>query len=90
MFDVSKVSKVYSGKRGCMCGCRGKWSYSSTSREAFTCRDMDGINDRSVKIIAGKLLRDPNLQVEQFGNTLCYFVDTETRTLAAYIEQEKQ
>lgn len=89
MFDVSKVSKVYSGKPGCMCGCRGKWSYSSTSREAFDCRDMHGINDRSVKIISGKVSRNPNVEVEVFGTTTCYSVETEPRILAVYVENAR-
>ena len=27
--DSTKVKKVYSGKPGCMCGCRGSYRYSS-------------------------------------------------------------
>lgn len=64
--DISKVKRVYSGLKGCMCGCRGKYSES----------------DRSKKIILGKILRDPNHQVD--GD--CVYLITKTRNLAAYFE----
>ncbi len=28
--DISNIVKVYNGKRGCMCGCNGKYSYTET------------------------------------------------------------
>jgi len=33
LIDVNNVSKVYSGKPGCMCGCLGTYNYSSTSND---------------------------------------------------------
>lgn len=30
--NLNSVSRVYSGKPGCMCGCRGKYSESSRSK----------------------------------------------------------
>lgn len=68
MFDLNHVATVYSGRKGCACGCRGKYSYAS----AFACDrlsyyvDNDGVNDRSVRTIANKvaaLLADPNSDV---------------------------
>jgi len=47
--DVTKVVRVYSGLRGCMCGCRGKYSES----------------DRSKKIILNKILKNPNHKFEE-------------------------
>lgn len=56
MLDISNIEKVYSGKIGCMCGCKGKYSYNEgTARE-----DWQGkVSTRSIKIIAGKVLSDP-------------------------------
>ena len=55
--DISNIAKVYSGKCGCMCGCNGKYSYN----EGVEHEDWQGaVNVRSVKIIAGKVLRNPN------------------------------
>ena len=83
--DISKVSKVYSGRSGCMCGCRGKWSYASTAKHIPDYYEAN-VSDRSVKIIAGKLSKLPDVKVEQFGDTTCYFLETDTRTLAVYCE----
>lgn len=54
--DISNIAKVYSGKIGCMCGCRGKYSYN----EGQAREDWQGaVNTRSIKIIAGKVFKDP-------------------------------
>lgn len=70
--DVSKVTTVYTGKPGCMCGCQGKYS----TRE----------NMRSLKIIVGKLQRDPDTKFDEQAR--CFHVNTGTRQLAAYIDKE--
>ena len=55
--DISNIAKVYSGKMGCMCGCNGKYSYN----EGVEREDWQGdVNLRSVKIIAKKVLTNPN------------------------------
>lgn len=63
MFDISKVTNVYSGRRGCRCGCRGKYSYALAHKDErpsyYKCDD--GISDRSVKVITQRVeevLRD--------------------------------
>jgi hypothetical protein len=60
--DVSNIVKVYSGKIGCMCGCRGKYSYTADGAENFgpgyDVSDM--VNERSVKIMAKKVLNNPS------------------------------
>ncbi len=84
LINASKVYKVYSGRQGCMCGCRGKWTCSSTASKAD--REYTDVSDRSVKIIVGKLSRRTDVKIEEFTDVRCYFVtDKETgRTLAAY------
>lgn len=70
MFDLSKVTSVYSGRIGCACGCRGKYSYASnykSARPSYMTGD-EGINDRSVKTIVNKvekILRDPNADLAE-------------------------
>lgn len=63
LFKLEDVASVYSGINGrCCCGCAGKYSYSeqhrnwSTKDRGYQVGD-DEVSDRSVKIIAGKLLR---------------------------------
>ena len=60
--DISNIVKVYNGKCGCMCGCNGKYSYTADGAENFgPGYDVtDSVNERSVKIIAKKVLNNPN------------------------------
>ena len=61
-----QVYKTYSGRQGCMCGCRGKYSYTALGAvEHSPGYDVtDKISERSVKIITNKLLRNNNTQRE--------------------------
>ena len=62
MLDISKVAKVYSGKIGCMCGCKGKYSYN----EGVQHEDWQGaVNVRSVKIMAKKVMSDPRANFDE-------------------------
>ena len=76
------VYKVYSGKQGCMCGCKGKYSYTATGAvEHSPGYDVtDSINERSVKIIstkvfkhADKIVEGDMAYVEQNGRILVAF-----------------
>ncbi len=62
MLDISKITKVYNGKLGCMCGCNGKYSYTAQgAAEDGPGYDVtESINERSVRIIAKKVLANPN------------------------------
>ena len=51
MFTLANVKTVYSGKPGCMCGCRGK--YTTPEQSA-----------RSVKLIFNKVMNNPAHKVE--------------------------
>jgi hypothetical protein len=78
------VYKVYSGKNGCMCGCLGKYSYTAAGAvEHSPGYDVtDSINERSVKIIANKVMRDPNKKIED-GGQFAYSLQGE-RILVAF------
>lgn len=85
--DISKISKVYNGKCGCMCGCLGKYSYTQLGADNHSpgYNVQDSVNERSVKIIAKKVLSNPNVQFEDRWayvedrkankNQVIYFVD---------------
>ena len=78
------VYKVYSGRlHRCMCGCSGKYSY--TERGAVEDNPgydvSDSVNERSVKIITGKLLRNPNTKREDGMLVL----EQNDRILVAYL-----
>ena len=75
MVDISKVAKVYSGRIGCMCGCRGKYSYN----EGVAREDWQGaVSVRSVKIMAKKVMSDARVVVEQ---GFAYVQDSESGTI---------
>ena len=69
MVDISKITRVYNGKQGCMCGCNGKYTTNPDFQElvgkerGYAVSD-DECNVRIVKIIAGKVLRNNNIQYE--------------------------
>jgi hypothetical protein len=76
------VYKVYSGKRGCMCGCKGKYSYTAAGAvDNSPGYDVtNSINERSVKIISTKVFKhadkivEPGMAyVEQNGRILVAF-----------------
>jgi hypothetical protein len=65
-----------------MCGCLGKYSYTQYGANAHNPGYEPTINERSVKIIAGKVLRNPNKKVED-GMA---FVEQNGRILVAFFE----
>lgn len=100
--NVSNILKVYNGKVGCMCGCLGKYSVPTCNREAAS-KDRgyavsdDECSDRSVKIIAKKVLSNPNVQFEDSWafvedrrankNQVVYFVSAEAMQEAKLMAQ---
>ena len=82
MLDTTRIAKVYSGRRGCMCGCLGKYSYTAHGAvESNPGYDVsDAVNERSVKIIAKKVMSNPAVQYEENYA----FVETDTRIQVVY------
>jgi hypothetical protein len=76
------VYKVYSGKMGCMCGCLGKYSYTADGAVNHSpgYDVSDKVSERSVKIIANKVLRNSNKKIEDG----VAYVEQNGRILAAY------
>lgn len=66
MLNVDKIVKTYSGKIGCMCGCLGKYNYTEDGAKNFgPGYDVsDSVSERGVRIIAKKVLSNPNAQWE--------------------------
>jgi hypothetical protein len=68
--NIGGITKVYSGKaRRCMCGCAGKYSYTANGAavDGPGYDVTDSINERSVKIIAKKVLSNPNTDHSEAG-----------------------
>lgn len=82
---MENVYKVYSGKQGCMCGCKGKYSYTAKGAvEHNPGYDVsDAVSERSVKIILNKLLRNPNTYKEDSMLVL----EQGERILVAYLAE---
>ena len=66
MLDINKIVKTYNGKIGCMCGCLGKYSYTQdgATNHGPGYDVQDSVNERSVRIMAKKILANPNVQRE--------------------------
>jgi hypothetical protein len=66
MIDITKIVKVYNGKIGCMCGCLGYYSYTQdgATNHGPGYDVQDSVNERSVRIMAKKILAHPNVQRE--------------------------
>ena len=66
MLDINKIVKTYNGKIGCMCGCLGKYSYTAdgATNHGPGYDVQDSVNERSVRIMAKKILAHPNVQRE--------------------------
>ena len=79
---MRNILSVYSGKvHRCMCGCSGKHTYNPEFREEGTKRrgyevTAEDCNERTVKMIAKKVLGNPNTV---FADDAAW-LDTETRT----------
>lgn len=77
---TSRVAKVYSGAaRGCMCGCKGKYTYASgTPREEW----QGKANDRVVAQMVAKMNAQPS---RTFADNGAYaFVVVGDRQYVAY------
>ena len=67
--NINGITRVYNGKIGCMCGCNGKYSTNPAYKEevgkwrGYPVSD-DECSERSVKIIAKKVLSNPNAQYQ--------------------------
>jgi hypothetical protein len=73
--DISNIAKVYSGRIGCMCGCKGKYSYN----EGVAREDWQGaVSVRSVKVMAKKVLTDARVVIE---DNVAYVQDSERGTI---------
>jgi hypothetical protein len=73
--DISNIAKVYSGKIGCMCGCKGKYSYN----EGVAREDWQGaVSVRSVKVMAKKVLADARVVIE---DNFAYVQDSQRGTI---------
>jgi hypothetical protein len=64
--DINNIVKVYNGRCGCMCGCLGKYSYTADGAKNYgPGYDVsDSVNERSVRIMAKKILANPNVVFE--------------------------
>ena len=66
MLNIDKIVKTYSGRIGCMCGCLGKYNYTQDGADKHGpgYNVQDSVNERGVRIIAKKVLANPNVQWE--------------------------
>ena len=86
MIDTNKVLKVYSGRPGCWCGCRGKYSFASefaaegTTRRGYAVMP-DEVSDRNVRMIVKRLNNNSDTKIEDG----IAFLELDNRVYAAYL-----
>lgn len=85
MLNIDKIVKTYSGKIGCMCGCRGKYNYTQDGAENHGPGYDVNVSERGVRIIAKKVLANPNVEYE--GN-IAYVEDRAKGTIQAIYFKE--
>jgi len=88
MLDVNRIVKVYNGRIGCMCGCLGKYSYTADgAKNHGPGYDVtDSINERSVRIMAKKILANPRVV---FENDYAFVEDrVSNRMQAIYFKEQ--
>ena len=69
MIAVEHTTQTYSGKPGCMCGCRGNYNESLRAR----------------KTALTQMLKDPTVKLDEWGDEGCLFVQTDTRNRVLYL-----
>lgn len=72
MFSNQNIIKTYSGRIGCMCGCRGKYNYTAQGAKTDGPGYDVNVSERGVRIIANKVLNHPNVK---FDGALAYVED---------------
>jgi hypothetical protein len=87
MIDTSQIVKTYSGRIGCMCGCLGKYNYTQDGADLHGpgYNVQDSVSERGVKIIARRVLSNPNVQYE--GNIAFVEDRVKNRIQAIYFKE---
>ena len=87
MLNIDNIVKVYNGRIGCMCGCLGKYSYTADGAENHgPGYDVtDAVNERSVRIMARKILANPNVK---FENEFAFVEDRKANRMQMVVFKE--
>ena len=88
MLNIDNIVKVYNGRIGCMCGCLGKYSYTADGAENHgPGYDVtDAVNERSVRIMARKILANPNVK---FENEYAFVEDRKSNRMQMVVFKEQ-
>lgn len=88
--DRRRILSVYSGRPGCMCGCRGKYFYSKATREkaseaqGYDVKDKE-INQAQITRVMNLLIKE-NVQFEHHDDpNFCYVQVSPQRCYCVYL-----
>lgn len=82
--DIKKVSRVYSGKPGCMCGCKGKYYSMSATKE----NPHVNVNPSMVSKVVN-ILNDGEAKFNSHGSVERYaYLQIGNRSYVAYFTDE--
>lgn len=85
----AQVLRAYSGKKGCMCGCKGKYSVNPARREeaakacGYAIDDEDCDAAQVVRILRTIQANESDVEVDEAGDWMA--VDIGARTFAVYL-----
>lgn len=86
--DPTRVLKVYSGKPGCCCGCRGIYRYTRASRELGSKERGYPVNDKEVNDgLVTKTINFLNFDERTVYEDGHFFLDTGTHWYIVYLVQ---
>ena len=84
---LDNVVKVYSGKRGCMCGCNGTYKYATAHQDE--CGYEPETSDRACKRMFNIFKADPDdWKLDFVAN--CVYREVATRINVIYFKEENQ
>lgn len=80
MFSNQNIIKTYSGRIGCMCGCKGKYNYTQHGADTNGPGYPVNVSERGVRVIANRVLNHPNVV---FEGAIAYVEDRQANRIQA-------
>lgn len=75
MFTLDNVTRVYNGRRGCMCGCKGSY-------------DTPESNPSRSRNLLNRVLKNPDTRYCRHSHSL--YLDTDTRSTVVYLSADTE
>lgn len=81
-----KIARVYSGKSGCMCGCRGKYWSATWADDKNYQEKSDRQIKRVVRVLNDAIKAGSKIEYDRWSN--CFYLDNDNRNYVAYFAEK--